>query len=446
MQAPIIILIGKPNSGKSTLFNAIANKHVSLVTPFAHTTLDYQEVPLNINSKYFSLVDTMGLHNSDGVITNLALQQIKKLINDATLILYVIESHNGITSEDINYIKILKLRSKPTVMLLHKKDLLQQSDLLFKTQNIYGFTSFPTSIYDKASIQSIRDHIFKIGSSIPTENQLKELETVPRVAIIGKTNVGKSTLCNLLNQGTRLIVSELEHTTRHNTSLYVHIKNKIFEIIDTPGLSTSLQKSKRTLTLTSRIASQHLQAIKLASIVVVMLDSSKPITKLDLKTIRKSTIAKKLTIVLLNKYDMVKTPNDKHQLDLNIASIQAKFSSLPVLLISCNTKSGYSSFVKELSRSALLLSKPNLVSISELNSIFKEALKYSPPHNKRGVVPKLKYVHWADDEHKSIVIHGENLQYVSKTYTQYLQKFLASKFGTQSSIITIKYLIKSDKN
>lgn len=307
---PKIALIGRTNVGKSTLFNLLIEEDKSTISKIAGTTRDLVTGTCNWQGAIFNIIDTGGIQfiKQDQLVLE-TLNQTKKAIKQADLLIMLIDAKEGITSEDRRIAKILKLSQKPYIFVANKADSpkLRQKETEFKSLGI-GAPLFISSVTGSGTGDML-DEVVKKLKKLNLLKKEKTLENVIKVGILGKPNVGKSSLLNSLSGQKRAIVSEIAHTTRDLIDIMVEHGNQNFLFIDTPGIR---RKAKIQKGIEKNTIEKSLLTAKKSDVVLLTTDI-KDITKQDKNLIAEITKTKAGIIIIANKWDLVEDKTTKAQ-------------------------------------------------------------------------------------------------------------------------------------
>lgn len=364
MKLPIVCLVGRTNVGKSALFNRIARQKVkSLVFDKEHVTRDYIETVVNHQSAPFRLIDTGGVFvekNTD-VLTNLAKDRAFEVMNEAAVVLFVCDGKVGIVEQDRQVLRLIRKLNKEVILVVNKVDnealKLEASefcrlgiDNIFYTSAVHGFglddlmNFILSKTFDQNRAEALEQkRLAKANAADEDASESDDLELVDendtlfRVAIIGKPNVGKSSLLNLLCQKERSIVADVEGTTREAIKVNVGFNHQLIELIDTPGVrrQASVNENLEQMMVRSALAS-----VRTSDLVILMIDGSKgSFCNQELKLLNYGLESKKAVLVVINKIDLM-TEDTKANIEFILKEYEFIFKKVPMLRISCLDKIG----------------------------------------------------------------------------------------------------------
>lgn len=374
---PKVLLVGRTNVGKSTLFNRLTDSRKSIVFEREGVTRDYIHEIVTWNDKTFDLVDTGGLtfKKHDDVIWKRIQEKVMALLNSASVILFVCDAKNGLIEEDQIIAKILHKTKKPTFLLLNKADNHNSFEENMPEFYKLGFKSIiPVSAIHGTGVGTLLDSVVK---ALGDEQLGTVEEPAYKVVIIGKPNVGKSSLMNLLINQERSIVSDIAGTTREAVSEMLYHCSDLIELTDTAGVRRQARVSDDLETL---MVKSSLQAIKDANIVIVMVDASEgKISDQELKLLFYAHEQKKMVIAVFNKTDLL-NEYSRLLLDQSLKEYAFILNKIPQVSTSCITQKNVSKIFHEI-QNVWKRCKQEFQS-TDVNDRVKNELKTIPLYNK----------------------------------------------------------------
>ena len=425
-----VILIGLPNSGKSTLINSLTNTKSSIVGSEPNTTRDKISTYLELNNKQIILSDLPGFDDNPDDFNKTFQNKLQQFLKDADRILFVIDinSKNFSGLDKINnLLQLVKVETKTTTVF-NKCENFNHYDLdkrMFKY--IYGKETF-ISGYHKIGTDELLDNLIKFSGK-EVNGVFKNRNTV---SIIGKPNSGKSTLFNTFLNRERSVVSNKPGTTRDSVIEEVLFDDKLFNVIDTAGVPRKKQKDQ-----IDRYASNlSLSTLDSSSISFIVIDSSEGINFEDLRLINESVENYCTPILILNKWDLL-NEEDKDRINSNIKIQLKKFTWLKIIRISALTKKGLNKFSATLDEINSQLE--NRIDTSDLNLYFRELWVANPPHPFRGRRAKLKYVTQYDTQPPSFSFNLSSR--IPKNYISFIENKLRSDHNFKNVALKIKVKI-----
>ena len=445
---PIVALIGQTNAGKSSLLNRMAHKNIAIVAREEGTTRD--NVIATIDDS-FILIDTAGLKDPSDDFEASIQEQIEDAIESADLILVTLDSTKYPDTKDKEIAKKALKSKKPVFLLLNKTDLGESLDPSeFLSLGIKPSETFRVSATTGQGVKGLKEALLRsiIADGAITEQPkpvttgLRErsekgasLSTI-KLALIGRPNVGKSSLFNTLGKKQQALVSSKQGTTRDVNRVNIKYKGQDIEILDTAGLR---KPGKREVGIEKFSAIRSLAAIEEADICALLIDATEPHSKLDQSLAGQITEAGKGIIVLITKTDLV---SDTDQILDNLENDFNFIPYAPALLTSSETGKN----VTKLFELALEINQTRHQEIktSELNKILNEALISHPPAGLKNTRPKPKYIVQTDTCPPWFVVHGHDLGLLHWSYKRFLERKIRERYpfiGTP-----IKFSFVSDKN
>jgi len=415
MGAPQVVIVGRPNVGKSSLFNWLAGKRLAIVDPTAGVTRDRMTYLLELGDRYVELVDTGGMGVQDAAnLTEHIEQQIQLALDSATLILFVVDAQAGITPLDEEVARRLRYASATVLCVANKTDhdgLQSQADEFYR----FGRKIVAVSTTQNRGKVPLLDAILERLPSTSLEEEELVGEPEMRVAIVGRRNTGKSTLVNTLAQSERMIVSEVPGTTRDSVDVRFEMDGKAFVAIDTPGLRR--RKSVKT-DLDFYGTHRAERSVRRADVVLLFFDATQRISKVDKQLCDYVTEQYKPCIFVVNKWDLMagSMPTERW-----VRYLRDTFRTMwyaPIAFVTGQTGKN----VKALVNHAQMLFKQSRsrVSTGQLNKLLQAAIAHNPPpmlHHRR---PKIYYGTQVAVQPPTILLFSSNPAGLSKTYRRYL--------------------------
>ena len=442
-QLPIVAIVGRPNVGKSSLFNRITAdarasgehpKKFAVVNDTPGVTRDRNYANVKWIDTPFTIVDTGGMDvdPDDPLIDNVQLQ-VDEALSEATLILFVVDVRSGVMPHDLIVADKLRSSGKPLILVANKAD---SVNLEMDTAEFYSLgLSEPVliSCVQNIGISQLLDQIIE---RFPEGKDTSEDATAPiKISIVGRPNVGKSSLLNSLLGEERMIVDNRPGTTRDAVNIRFEYQNIPFELVDTAGMrrKSSIKDELETATVRSAI-----QSIRQSDIAALILDVTQEVAQQD-KTIA-SFIARngKASVLVLNKWDLVDKDNTTHAAYMEQITAQVpQLDYVPRIFVSALTGQRVSKILDvslEVYREYC-----TRISTPELNELLLELRTTHPPPRVRGTRPALKYITQVETRPPTFLIFGRNTHRIRPPYTAYLVNNLRSEFGFHGTPIRIFY-------
>lgn len=415
----LVAIVGRPNVGKSTLFNRLTQSRTAIVDPTAGTTRDRQYGKVDWNGKEFSIVDTGGwVVNSEDVFESEINRQVELAIEQADEILFVVDAMNGVTDLDDHVAEILRKSRKPVILVANKVD---SNEWVYNIAEFYSLglgDPYPVSAANGYGTGDLLDEIIK---KLPEQDESLEdsLDEIPRFAIVGRPNAGKSSLINAFIGEDRHIVTNIAGTTRD--SIYTRY-NKFgfdFYLVDTAGIR---KKNKVSEDIEYYSVIRSIRAIEASDVCILMIDATRGIEAQDVNIFSLIQKNKKGLVVVVNKWDLVEdksTTAIKHY-ETAIRERFAPFTDFPIIFTSALTKQR---IFKVLETAVHVYeNRRRVVPTSQLNNVLQEDINAYPPPSNKGKFIKIKYITMLKGSQVPTFIFFCNLpQWVKEPYRRYLE-------------------------
>lgn len=433
---PKVIIVGRTNVGKSTLFNRISKSTKSIVLEEEGVTRDYLSEIINWNNKTFDLIDTGGVSfkkEKDPILEAVRLKVIN-LLEQASLILFVCDGKNGLTLEDQRVAKVIHKTQKPVFLILNKSD--NQKAL---EENLPEFYSLGideiiqiSALHGKGIIDLLDKTTEKLEQ--PEEEFEKEKESY-KIAIIGKPNVGKSSLTNLLTKEDRAIVSDIAGTTREAISNYTFVSEDLVLITDTAGVR---RKKNVTENIEDLMVKTSLSAIRTSDMILIVVDAKEQkLADQELKLLFYAFEQKKAVILIFNKTDLI-NEQEREYLEHNLDEYNFILKKIPIIWISCKDKKNISKISKQIEKlwQRLKQTFDDYVIDEEIKTIL---LKKPLFHKKQPILIKqIKTV--TDTKVPTFIIKTNRPEWFEETQIGFVENILRKKYDLLGC--PIKFIIK----
>lgn len=413
-----VAIVGRPNVGKSTFFNRMIQKPSAIVHNRAGVTRDRQYGICEWNGQEFALIDTGGLspdlsQNFQHEIT----KQVLLAIEEAQLILFMVDARTGIHIWDENMAQILRRQNKAICLLVNKVD--SHKELLLANEfHAFGIQQiFPLSSINGSGSGELLDYIVE---QIPSTISQNSVLILPKIAIIGQPNVGKSTLLNTLLGNERSIVSEIAGTTRDAVESEYHFGEHHFIITDTAGIRKK-SKGKEDLEFYSIL--RAIRAIEHSDAVFLLIDATKGITHQDLHLFEMSVKKGKGIVLLINKWDLItKETNSVRDFSKQIAEKIAPFRDVPIIFISAQEKQRIYKAIATISE--VIKRRKQRIETSELNELIKTITSKQKPPSYRGHNIQIKYATQIPKDIPTFLLFTNFPQAIKTPYKNFLENRL----------------------
>ena len=417
--AQLIAIVGRPNVGKSTLFNRLTQSRTAIVDDTAGTTRDRQYGKVEWNGKEFSIVDTGGwVVNSEDIFEEEINKQVQIAIDEADVILFLVDISNGITDLDDHVAQILRRSSKPVILVSNKAD---NNDLLYNNAEFYKFGLGEPFAISALSGFGTGDLLDEVVRKMPLKDADEDetLADIPRFAIVGRPNVGKSSIINAFIGEDRNIVTNIAGTTRD--SIYTRY-NKFgfdFYLVDTAGIR---KKSKVNEDIEYYSVIRSIHAIENSDVCILMLDATRGIESQDANIFSLIARNKKGLVVCVNKWDLVENKSTAaiKTFENAIRDRFAPFTDFPIIFTSALNKQRIHRALEEAMK--VYENRMRTVPTSRLNTVMQEVISAYPPPAIKGKYVKIKYVTMLKGSKIPTFIFFCNLpQWVKEPYLRYLE-------------------------
>jgi len=426
-----IAIIGRPNVGKSSIFNAITKTRDALVANIPGLTRDRHYAKIIVNNSTFSIVDTGGLEPNNKLdISNKISEQSHWAIDESDVILFIVDGREGLTPDDERIEIELRKKNKPTLLVINKSEGKSEDILISEFSSLGLKNIICISASHREKINLIFD--FLIPFSDNTADDEKIDEEIIKLSILGKPNVGKSTLINSIIGEERLISQNEPGTTRDSITVDFEINGKRFKLTDTAGIR---KKGKVTDVIEKFSILKSLLNIDKADACILIIDALSGFTSQDLQIFGYVIESGKPLVIAINKWDAL----DSYKKDILKKEIDKKIgllSNFEIVHISALKKVGIKRLL-ELSLEAFNSSKTKMTT-PVLNSLLKElVISHQPPISK-GIRPKLKFAHQGDSVPPTIIIHGNHLSGLRHDYIKYLESSFIKFFNLRGTSLRIQ--------
>lgn len=420
--ANILAIVGRPNVGKSTLFNRLTGTRRAIVNDTAGTTRDRQYGKCEWCGKEFSVIDTGGwVVNSDDTFESEINRQVNLAIREADVVLLVVDVHQGVTQFDMEVAHLLRQAKKETVLAANKVDTFE---LQYGAAEFYKLGLGEPYILSAENGLGSGDLLDEICARFKNNDTDEELEELPRFAIVGRPNAGKSSILNAFIGEERTIVTDIPGTTRDSIYTRYNKFGKDFYLVDTAGIR---KKAKVNEDLEYYSVVRSIRAIENADVCILMIDATRGIEAQDLNIYSLIQKNKKGLVVCVNKWDLVesKTTQDIKGYENAIRERIAPFTDFPIIFTSALTKQR----IYKVMETALEVyeNKQKKIPTAQLNEKFLPLIENYPPPATKGKYIKIKYVTQLPNTQIPTFVFFANLpQYVKEPYRRFLENKLRS--------------------
>ena len=438
MSKPIVAIVGRPNVGKSTLFNLLAGGRISIVKDTPGVTRDRIYADGSWLDKDFTLIDTGGIEpDSKDIILSSMREQAQIAIDTADVILFVTDVRQGLVDADAKVADMLRRSGKPVLLIVNKVDNFEKFiPDVYEFYNLGIGEPIPLSAASKLGIGDMLDIMIE---HFPEQTSLEEEDDRPRIAIVGKPNVGKSSIINNLTGKERVIVSNIAGTTRDAIDTAVKYHGKEYVFIDTAGLRRK-NKIKEELERFSII--RTVTAVERADIVLVVIDAIEGITEQDAKIAGIAHERGKGIMIVVNKWDAIEKDNKTvREYEHEIRRVLSFIPYAEIIFVSAITGQRLSKLYERID---LIIQNQNLrIATGVLNEIMMEAVAMQQPPSDKGKRLKLYYITQVGVKPPTFVIFVNDKELMHFSYTRYLENKIREAFGFKGT--SLKFLIRERK-
>ncbi len=424
MKTPLVLIVGRPNVGKSTLFNRLTKSKDAIVDDFSGVTRDRLYGEAEWNGKVFRVIDTGGyVPESEDLFEKAIREQVEFAVEEADAILFIADGRNGVNPYDAEIAKLLRTSKKPVLLLVNKLDNSQQALL---SSEFYSLGL--NEVYDISAIngRNIGDVLDRLVELLDFGEDDAERDERMRIAIIGKPNVGKSSLTNALLGYDRTIVTDIPGTTRDSIDSVLKYYGEEIVLVDTAGLRKK-SKIKENIEFYSNV--RTFRALMESDVAIVVLDAELGIEKQDQKIIDEAVRRKKGLIIAVNKWDLIdKETNTAKVFENEIRETLGNVDFAPIIFISALTKKRIFKLI-ELAKE-IYKERKKKIPTSKLNDVLlPEIEKNPPPATPTGREVKIKYVTQVGEHYPIFMFFCNYPKHVPDSYKRFLERKIREHFG-----------------
>ena len=438
MSKPIVAIVGRPNVGKSTLFNALAGEMISIVKDTPGVTRDRIYAEVTWLNRSFTLIDTGGIEpDSRDIILSQMREQAQIAIDTADVIIFLTDVRQGLQDSDSKVADMLRRSGKPVILVVNKVDSFDKfMPDVYEFYNLGIGDPMPVSASSRLGIGDMLDEVTKY---FPENTGEEEEDDRPRIAIVGKPNLGKSSIVNKLLGKNRVIVSDIAGTTRDAIDTAIKYNGKEYVFIDTAGLRRK-NKIKEELERYSII--RTVTAVERADVVLMVIDASEGVTEQDAKIAGIAHERGKGVIIVVNKWDAIEK-NDKTMYEFE-KQIRTTLSYMPyaeIMYVSALTGQRLPKLYEMID---MVMENQTLrVATGVLNEIMTEAVAMQQPPSDKGKRLKLYYITQVSVKPPTFVIFVNDKELMHFSYTRYLENKIREAFGFRGT--SLKFFIRERK-
>lgn len=426
----IVAIVGRPNVGKSTLFNRLIGARKAIVKEVSGVTRDRHYGQSVWNGKEFSVIDTGGyITGSDDIFESEIRRQVEIAIDEANLVLFMVDVETGITDLDNAVASVLRRSVKPVIVVANKVDNNERQNSVYEFYNFGLEEVFGISSINGAGTGDLLDLMV---SKFTDDDPIEDLG-LPRIAVVGKPNVGKSSLTNALLGEERNIVTDISGTTRDSIDTRYTAFGFDLVLVDTAGIR---KKSKVHEDIEFYSVMRSIRTIEDCDVCLFMIDGTEPLQNQDLSIFSVIEKNKKGIVLLVNKWDLIdKDTSSTMKFEEAIKERLAPFTDLPVIFISALNKQRIHKALEV--AMDVYKNRTQKIPTSKLNDVMLEAVQKNPPPSNKGKYIKIKYVTQLPTHSPSFAFFCNLPQYIKDPYKRYVENQLREKFNLHGVPIRI---------
>ena len=431
--ANLVAIVGRPNVGKSTLFNRLTQSRQAIVSDEAGTTRDRQYGKCEWNGREFSVVDTGGwVVNSDDIFEEEIRKQVLIATEEADLVLFLVDVNNGVTDLDMDVAKILRRTKLPVILVANKAD--------DNAQRYYAAEFYKLGLGDPYCVSAISgggtgDLLDAVVAKLPEGNGELLEDGIPRFAVVGRPNAGKSSIINAFIGEDRNIVTEIAGTTRDSIYTRYDKFGFYFYLVDTAGIR---RKNKVTGDLEFYSVMRSIRAIENSDVCILMIDATRGIEAQDMNIFQIIQKNNKSLVVVVNKWDLVEDKTQKviDTFTTAIRNRMAPFTDFPIVFASALTKQRIFKVLE--TAKDVYLSRKLRIGTTKLNEVMLPLIEAYPPPSIKGKYIKIKYCsQLPNTQIPSFVFYANLPQYIKEPYRRFLENKIRENWTLTGSPINI---------
>lgn len=438
MSKPIVAIVGRPNVGKSTLFNVLAGQNISIVKDTPGVTRDRIYADVDWLEHYFTIIDTGGIEpKSDDVLLRFMREQAEIAIETADVIMFLVDVREGLVDADYQVADMLRRSQKPVVLVVNKVDSFEKfMPDVYEFYNLGIGDPHPISASSKLGLGDMLD---EVTSYFDDSSKNEEEDERPRIAIIGRPNAGKSSIINKLLGEERVIVSDIAGTTRDAIDTEVVRNGTQYVFIDTAGLR---RKSKIKEDIERYSIIRTVAAVERCNVAVLVIDATEGVTEQDAKIAGIAHERGKGMIIVVNKWDLIEK-NDKtiYKFTEDIRDVLSFMPYAELLFISAKTGQRLPKLFETID--AVIENHSLRIATGVLNEIITEATAMKQPPSDKGKRLKIFYVTEVSVKPPTFVIFVNDKELMHFSYTRYLENQIRNTFGFRGT--PLKFIVRERK-
>ena len=429
----LVAIVGRPNVGKSTLFNRLVGHRQAIVDETAGTTRDRHYGKTDWNGKEFSIIDTGGYAvNTDDIFEDDIRRQVMLAIDEADLILFMVEVKTGVTDLDMMMADVLRRSGKKVIVVCNKVD---NYDLIYQSHEFYSLGLGDIFCISSMSGSGTGDLMDEILKQLPEDAKAEEMDDLPRITIVGRPNVGKSSLTNALLGEERNIVTDIAGTTRDSIHTRYNKYGMDFYLVDTAGMR---KKGKEMEDLEFYSVMRSIRAIENSDVCVLMLDAQQGLESQDLNIHNLIVRNRKGCVIVVNKWDLIeKESNTMKEWKEFLEKKLAPFNDIPIIFTSVLNKQRILEVLQQAIR--VYNSRKRRIPTSELNDYILPIIEDYPPASTKGKYIRIKYATQLPTPTPQFAFFVNLPQYIKESYRRYLENKIRAEWDFSGVPIQIYF-------
>ena len=429
----LVAIVGRPNVGKSTLFNRLVGQRQAIVDETAGTTRDRHYGKTDWNGKEFSIIDTGGYAvNTDDIFEEEIRRQVLLAIDEADLILFMVEVKTGITDLDMMMADVLRRSEKKVLVVCNKVD---NYDLIYQSHEFYSLGLGDVFCISSMSGSGTGDLMDEILKNLPQDAKAEEMEDLPRITIVGRPNVGKSSMTNALLGEERNIVTNIAGTTRDSIHTRYNKYGMDFYLVDTAGMR---KKGKEMEDLEFYSVMRSIRAIENSDVCILMLDAQQGLESQDLNIHNLIVRNRKGCVIVVNKWDLIeKESNTMKEWKEFLEKKLAPFNDIPIIFTSVLNKQRILEVLQQAIR--VYNSRRRRIPTSELNDFILHVIEDYPPASTKGKYIRIKYATQLPTPTPQFAFFVNLPQYIKENYRRYLENKIRDQWDFSGVPIQIYF-------
>lgn len=430
----IVAIVGRPNVGKSTLFNRIIEQRMAITDNVAGVTRDRHYGQAVWTEKYFTVIDTGGyVVGSEDTFEGAIREQVEIALEEASVILFVVDTMTGLTDLDKDFANVLRRSNKPIILTANKAETFERQTLMSAEFYQLGMGEvYPISAMDGSGTGELLDEVVKYFEEEGIENPDAG---IPRIAILGRPNAGKSSFLNALLGKDRSIVTDIAGTTRDSIDTHYKLYGHDFILTDTAGLR---KKAKVQESIEFYSTLRSIKALESSDVCIILLDAEKGLESQDIHIVAHAHNAKKGIVLMVNKWDLLeKDSKTADKMQKEILERLSPMNYMPVIFASALTKQRVFQVIEKAME--VYENRQKKIPTSKINEAMLPVIERTPPPALKGKHIKIKYIIQLPTPSPTFVFFCNLPQYIKEAYERFLKNQLRQHFGFEGTNITVLF-------